>query len=77
MVADTTMVVRGCAFCDGTLPTIRLSTTQRGAANVRVQICRACILVALKEIESPSEYPAVIEDRDVELAFIALREELA
>jgi hypothetical protein len=71
MVADTTMVVRGCAFCDGTLPTIRLSTTQLGGDNVRMCICRACILVALKEIENPSEYPAVIEARDCDLSVIS------
>jgi hypothetical protein len=59
------MFSEGCDFCPGTLPTIRLRSTKYTAGkNLRIRICRACILVALKGIEEPEEYPSVIEDRD-------------
>lgn len=63
------IIARGCDYCTGTLPTIRLRTTQR-VEDANFRICRACILVALKAIEDPEEYPAVIEDRDAALGII-------
>jgi hypothetical protein len=58
----------GCDFCPGTLPTIRLRSTKYTAdKSLRIRICRACILVALKGIEGPEEYLSVIEDRDADL----------
>ena len=57
------MIAQGCNYCESTLPTIRLRTTQ--LSNTR--ICRACILEALHAIEDPEEYPCIIEDRDADL----------
>jgi hypothetical protein len=71
MKTSDTIARPDCAFCTGTLPTIHLRTTQCGInSNVDVRICRACILTALNAIEHPTEYPAVIEDRDADLATI-------
>ncbi|KKN83898.1 hypothetical protein LCGC14_0295510 [marine sediment metagenome] len=64
--------IESCSFCTGTFPTLRLKT--RFLEVVYVQMCRACILKALQEIEQPYEYPVVIEDRDLDLALLAQAE---
>jgi hypothetical protein len=68
------IAVAGCSFCTGTLPTILLKT-RFSLDNVRVRMCRDCILVALSCIENPTEYPCAIEDRDVDLAVLAQAKE--
>ena len=56
-------VVKNCDYCPSTLPTVRI----RSGMSLTSTLCRACALDILRAIEEPSEYPAVIEQRDDDL----------